>query len=139
MIQRIQSIWLLFAAACAFLTYKFSFYSGMKTGSDNIQRFTYLNASTEILLMIIAGFLGLACFITIFLFKDRKLQFRITIICLLLSALNLIIYFVQIKKFTTGNFLLTSIFSFIIPLFLIFAARGIWKDEKLIKSLDRLR
>jgi hypothetical protein len=34
---------------------------------------------------------------------------------------------------------LTSLLAFAIPVFLVFAARGIWKDEQLVKSVDRLR
>jgi hypothetical protein len=45
----------------------------------------------------------------------------------------------QIKKYIQGNYTLTSILSFIIPLFFILAWLGIRKDEKLIKSMDRLR
>jgi hypothetical protein len=44
-----------------------------------------------------------------------------------------------LKKFTSGNMALTSVFALAIPVFLLLAISGIWKDEKLVKSLDRLR
>jgi hypothetical protein len=51
----------------------------------------------------------------------------------------LVVYFLQIQKFETGTVALWCLFTIMIPIFLFFAARGIWKDQKLIKSLDRLR
>lgn len=135
MIQRIQSLWLLFAAVCAFLTFRVSFFFGLKAGAAAPEG---LNATSDMLLIITAAATGLGAFIAIFLYKDRKVQLRITVVALILSILNLILYFVHTTQYK-GEFTLTSIVSFIIPVFLILAIRGIWKDQKLIKSLDRLR
>jgi hypothetical protein len=54
-------------------------------------------------------------------------------------VINIVIYFSQLKKFTSGNISLTAVLAFAVPVLLLLAARGIWKDEKLMKSLDRLR
>jgi len=43
------------------------------------------------------------------------------------------------KKFINGTYSLGSILALVIPVALIFAARGIFKDQKLVKSVDRLR
>lgn len=139
MIQRIQSIWLLVAALCAALTYKFSFYSGNKTGEANIQEFEKLVASSNFLLVISTAVLTAGCLIIIFLYKNRKQQVWLTVAVAALSVINLIIYFTEIKKFASGTFSLTAVFALAVPVLLILAARGIWKDEKLVKSLDRLR
>ena len=56
-----------------------------------------------------------------------------------LGIINIIIYFTELKKFVSGNMSLTAILVFAIPIFLILAVNGIYKDEKLVKSLDRLR
>ena len=48
-------------------------------------------------------------------------------------------YFLAYKKYTTGGIALGSMASFAIPVFLILAGSGIYKDDKLVKSLDRLR
>jgi hypothetical protein len=56
-----------------------------------------------------------------------------------LSIINIIIYFSELKKFISGNMSLTAVLAFAIPIFLLLAANGIWKDEKLVKSLERLR
>ncbi|HEU4574204.1 MAG TPA: DUF4293 family protein [Chitinophagaceae bacterium] len=136
MIQRIQTLWLLLAAACAFLTFKFSFYSGT-AASNNTQLF--LNASTNMLLTVLTAILGLGSLVIIFLYKQRKIQLRSTLAAILIAILILVIDFSLTKKFSSGTYSLTAVFSFVSPVLLILAARGIWKDEKLVKSLDRLR
>jgi hypothetical protein len=51
----------------------------------------------------------------------------------------LVVYFLELNNFTSGTIALWCIFHFAILGCYILAARGIWKDEKLIKSMDRLR
>lgn len=141
MIQRIQTVWLLLAALCAALTYKFSFFSGNKKGADNMPVFEKLVASSHFLLLIFTAVLLAGSLIIVFLYKDRKKQLWLTIAVTALSIINLFIYFSQTKQFIPkeGTFDLTAILALIIPVLLVLAARGIWKDEKLVKSLDRLR
>ena len=139
MIQRLQTIWLLIAAVCAILTYDLAFYSGVKLSGTNIKQFVELNAMADVIIMVLTGLVALICLVTMFLFKNRKMQLRLTIVALLASIANLVIYFKETAEFTDGNILLTSIFTFIIPFFLVMAARGIYQDEKLVKSMDRLR
>lgn len=139
MIQRIQTIWLFLSALCAAFTYKFPFYSGNIIGKDNIQRYEKLVASSNFLLLISTALLIGGAIVIIFLYKNRKQQFWLTMGAAGLSIINIIIYFSELKKFTSGNMSLTAVFAFAIPIFLLLAATGIWKDEKLVKSLDRLR
>jgi formate-dependent nitrite reductase membrane component NrfD len=142
MIQRIQTIWLLLAAAAAFLTLKFSFYSGNFLGADGAAKsFQYLTARSNILLTILSAGVGLAALISIFLYKNRKQQSRIVLFTLLVSIVNLVLFFVESRKYVAGegNYDLTAAIAFAVPIFLILAMRGIRKDEKLVKSLDRLR
>ncbi len=120
MIQRLQTVWLFLASVFAFMTFKFPFYSGNIVGKDNQAELKKYIASFDILTLAITILLGLGCFITIFLYKNRNLQLRLTFTLIVLSILNLS-------------------FALAIPIFLFLAARGTWKDEKLVKSLDRLR
>lgn len=136
MIQRIQSLWLLLASICAFLSFRVSFYYGAKAGATGNES---LNASSSIVLIILAAAAGMGALINIFLYKDRKMQLRIGVVTLLLSILSIVIYFSETRKYTDGRFTITAIIPVLIPFFLIMAARGIWKDQKLVKSLDRLR
>jgi hypothetical protein len=141
MIQRIQSVWLLLAAAAAFLTLKFSFYSGNIIKDGAPKAFGSLIATNNILLTITTVAVGLLALVTIFLYKDRKLQMRLCFVTLLLSALNLVLFFLEVKKFVPneGNYDLTASIAIFIPVIIIMAIRGISRDQKLVKSLDRLR
>jgi hypothetical protein len=138
MIQRIQSVWLLLATAFDATTFRFPFYSGDWT-KDTIPNAIDLNAKTTIWFTILTVIAGLLAFITIFLFDNRKLQLKLCYLGVFLSAVLLTMYFVELENFTTGNVAIWAIFYFAILACFILAARGIWKDQKLIKSLDRLR
>ena len=139
MIQRIQTIWLFLSALCAAFTYKFPFYTGNKIPLSVTGEQQKLVASSNFLLLIFTALLIVGTFIIIFLYKNRKQQLWLTILALVISIVNIIIYFAELKKFVSGTISLTAILAFIIPIFLLLAANGIWKDEKLVKSLDRLR
>lgn len=136
MIQRVQTIWLLLASAAIFLTLKTSFYSGTLF-TDN--SFHSVMGIDNYGVMILTVALGTALFVNIFLFKHRMLQFRICIFALLAECLIIFLYFNQIKKFSNGNFSLWCALHVFILLFIFLAARGVYKDEKLIKDSNRLR
>ena len=136
MIQRIQSLWLLLAAACAFAGFKFSYYSGNKINDTALHE---LNATSTILLMITTIAVGVLGLINIFLFKKRTLQLRLCVLGILLEAVLIFLYYREVTTFLQGTYSLTAILHSIIVLAFVLAARGINKDEKLIKTSDRLR
>lgn len=138
MLQRIQSIWLLLAAAFDAITFRFPFYSGDWI-KDNFLFVIDLNAKTTIWFTILTIVNAVLAFITIFLFSNRKLQLRLTYLGIFLTALLLTLYFLELKNFIGGNITIWVIFYFAILACYIFAARGIINDQKLIRSLDRLR
>ncbi|MGZ8511279.1 MAG: DUF4293 domain-containing protein [Chitinophagaceae bacterium] len=138
MIQRQQSLWLLLAAVASFLSFKFPFYTG-NIVENNLSRFEELEGGSNFFLLVLTGLSVLISLIAIFLYKDRKTQFKLTIGGIVMAIVLLILYFSQIKKFSSGNFALTAVFAFAILVGYLMAARGIWKDEKLVKSLDKLR
>lgn len=138
MIQRQQTLWLLLAAVASFLSFKFPFYTG-NIVEDNTTRFEELEGGSNLFLLVLTGISILISLIAIFIYKDRKTQFKLAIAGILTSTGLLIIYFTQLKRFSNGNFALTAVFVFAILLGYIMATRGIWKDEKLVKSLDKLR
>jgi hypothetical protein len=139
MIQRIQTVWLFLAALFAALTYKFPFYSGNVINKENVQRFEKLLASSNFLVLIFTAGLIVGTIIMIFMYKNRKQQMWLTAAAAGLSIINIVLYFTELKKFISGNMSLTAVFALAIPVFLFLAMNGIWKDEKLVKSLDRLR
>ena len=136
MIQRIQSVWLLLAAICAFATFRFSFYSGTNAkGVINAE----LTASGSFLLLLTTLIVGGLAMVTIFLFKRRKLQAFLCFAGILLEALLIFLYYREVQTFLAGNYALTAILHVLIFYFYIMAARGIGKDKKIIKESDRLR
>ena len=136
MIQRIQSIWLLLASACAFASFKFPYYSG--TNVKGLAPYE-LNATENFLLLITTGIVGILALFTIFLFKNRALQLRLCVSGILLEAILIFLYYREVKTFTEGTYSLTAILHSIIVLAFLLAARAINKDEKLVKDSDRLR
>ncbi len=150
MIQRIQSLWLLIAAICAFLCLKFSFYTGNILENEQLvlRKLTSLgldgtttDVATEVnaISLLLATATGIIALVAIFMFSNRKTQIRLTLVALLLSLLSLGYLFLRTNDFSDGTLSLTSIFAFLPPVFLFLAWRGIYKDEKLVKSMDRLR
>lgn len=135
MIQRVQTIWLLLAAASSIASIKLPFFSGLK--ANNL--FEKLNGSSYFLLLILSVAVALIALAAVFLFKNRKLQVQLSLVGLFLQLVTLVVYYQQTKTFLQGNYSLTAVFSLVIPVFFILAWLGIRKDEKLIKSMDRLR
>lgn len=142
MIQRKQTLWLLLATIAAFLTLKFSFYTGNVLDiTTNVKTFKSLNAGSygNMLITILSVAVGVISLITIFLYSDRKKQMLITGVNTVLSLLIIVLYYLQTKTFVDGAYSISSILTLIIPISLIAAIIGIRSDEKLIKSVDRLR
>ena len=139
MIQRIQTVWLFLSALFAALTYKFPFYTGNIIDKTNVQHYEKLVASSNFLVLIFTAGLVAGTIAIMFMYKNRKQQMWLTATAAGLSIINIILYFNELKKFTSGNMSLTAVLVLAIPVFLLLAINGIWKDEKLVKSLDRLR
>lgn len=136
MIQRIQTIYLVIAFI---IMGNLPFVFPLETSSTGVKTFA-ADHLVDITLFTLSALLSL---ITIFLFKNRKLQFvlcRLNII-LNLILLGLFVYHslslsgeVATSKKGIGMFL--PIFSIV---FLVLANKAIKKDEDLVKSVDRLR
>lgn len=138
MIQRIQSVWLLLASIFDAITFRFPFYVG-DWQKDTVPAIIDLNAQLTTPLTIVTVLTGILAFLTIFLFNNRKLQLRLTYLGMLLSLVLLVLYFFEMGNFNSGDMALWCLFYFAVLLFYVLAARGIQKDQKLIRSLDRLR
>ena len=98
MIQRQQSLWLLLSAISSILSFKLPFYNGTKK-IDNLIVAAELHGGSTFFLVVFSGASLILALITIFLFKDRKLQLRISIVGAVIAILTLIFYFVEMKKF----------------------------------------
>lgn len=151
MIQRKQTLYLLLAAISGAATW---FYPLSRTkvmrGSELITAVDFKAQSNYLLfiLWIIIVLLALFC---IFLFKNRKRQFRLTVLNILLTLGSIVLQYVFIKQSVTSltekyvgtaidfTYLLPAVLPVLLFIFLFLAARGIYKDERLVKSADKLR
>jgi hypothetical protein len=140
---------MLLAVICAALTFQFPFYFGQvlvgKVGHE-LRGLTawphYINGDSGSILITIITLLIIALGLwNIFNFRKRTQQFWIVVGLVVLSLVNLLLYWLHSGKpdFEEGNFSITAVFALAIPVLFILAATGIRKDEKLVKSADRLR
>ena len=141
MIQRIQSIWLLIVALAAFATYTLTLYIG-KLADGSLRPFLLADNFLLVIIIIAIGSLAIVC---IFLYKNRKLQFRLSVLGVIFSIGFLFMEYLKVEEFKktnnilTGSYQVGALLPVVMIIFFILAARGIYKDDKLVKSLDRLR
>ena len=140
MIQRQQTLWLLLATAAAVLTFMFPF----ATGEELVVK-TAMKQPVEIIagnnfftLLLTIASIGISA-VTIFMFKDRKLQMRLCLLGILVSVLILVLYIMHMRKLINSTPALWAILPVVVIVSYFMAFRNIRKDEKLVKSLDKLR
>jgi len=156
MLQRIQTLYLLvvvITSIAMFFLPLISFVSDLLYLKLYVYEFRNLTPDSDVhfsfttvlpLVLINAGVL-LISLITIFRYKNRILQVKLVRFTLLLSMLLIVGIFVlypnivikisdAVSEFETGAYI-----PIINLLFLFLANRGILKDEKLVRSVDRLR
>jgi hypothetical protein len=143
MIQRIQSIWLLLVAACAFATLKISTYAGNLIPEVNDIQGTLLyqeiNGMTSIKTSIITIGVGILAFVSIFIYSNRKLQIKLCIASFFMEVSLVLFYYFSTKMFKEGSYLIGAILHILIFVFLILAIMGIRKDAKIVEESSRLR
>lgn len=156
MIQRIQTLFLLIVFAASLAAFFFpiaNFFSSpvytIDLGVFGIKEYTEYGMvwPNTILLPVVLGLTGIIAFATIFLYKRRKMQVRLIRFDLLLNIIYLgLIFFYYVPELetltqTNADYIREpGIYLPIVSVvFLILAYRFIMKDEKLIRSADRLR
>lgn len=155
MIQRIQSVWLFIATVCIFGLFLFPYLRIMDAdgiAKDLKATGVYQNVGGQVVqteaflvLTIATVLVGLLPFVIIFLYKNRKKQVLFSYIAIAL-VLAYSYWLGQTAKNTIGNISLGpenygigAILPSVALLFIILAIRGMKRDEKLIRSADRLR
>lgn len=145
MIQRIQTVWLLLAALVAAGLFYFNVHKAViiKEGTEVTER---MGAANNFLLLLLALVAVIVPVVAIFLFKNRKTQKKV-------ATLGIIgnIGFIAAAVMLIGNinnkvpppqdttYLPGIVLPIVSIVLIILAIRGINKDEKLIRSQDRLR
>ena len=137
MIQRLQTLWLLFAAICMAFMFKLSFYSG-QISEVNKENVKILGNNTIQLGILISIFTTLAL-VLIFLYKNRKLQMRLAALNLIIALYILYCLYAQTKTVTNGTYSLTAVLPIFAIGFTISAIHCIWQDERKIKELNSNR
>ena len=155
MIQRIQSIYLLLAVlsmgALFIPDWSFASVMGDTSSMENAAQIMMsdglFNTYDHILMAVLVGagvLAGLAC---IFLYNDRKRQMSLSRIGMaagfLLVILTAIFFYQDYQMMDSGQYLIEIEYGILSPIFFLLfmwlALRNIRKDEKLVRSMDRLR
>ncbi|MET1055222.1 MAG: DUF4293 domain-containing protein [Pedobacter sp.] len=152
MIQRVQSVWLFLAGLTLFLLLILPILTNnTSTGQIWLQvggiyeKTNNITRQTATYTALFGGTILAAavCLATIFLFNNRALQKRITLLSILLIVLliaALINYALNIPGGIVGaTFNVGAYLPVLSVIFCGLAFRGIRKDEQLIRSADRLR
>jgi hypothetical protein len=155
MIQRIQTVCLLLTTILSVIFLNghiIRFADGPKNvlyvGSDGVRIIDNTGGPETVWILVLLTFLILTILlislITIFLYKKRKIQMKlstglIVFVCILILAAAY--YYISVTIKYSGE-IKPGINLMILPLMLLFsylARRGIKRDEMLVKSYDRLR
>ena len=151
MLQRIQTVWLFFSTVAVFSLFLFPFVQvtdaagTTKTGVHQTINGQVVQTEPFLVLTIVTVIMGLIPFAIIFLYKNRKKQIMASYLAIA-AILAYSFWLVQTVKQVSGNIALEFnnygvgiILPSLAIFFLILAIRGIRRDEKLIRSADRLR
>lgn len=155
MIQRIQSVYLLLAGVAGVLMFFFPLASYtiadlkvifglvMKEGASDMDPALFIGQWPVVLaLMVLADII--LVFSIIFLYRKRNPQGKLTMIAVLFTMLIIILEFWLSDRLsghlnTQVRYEPATFMPVISLLFLMMAYRGIRKDDKLVRSADRLR
>jgi len=155
MLQRIQSIYLLLSSLAFYALFLFplvhNVYVGAKPLTISVTG-VYQDVNGEMaltqsftLLAIVAAIVGVIPLVIIFLYKNRKRQIMLGYITVLIiiafsfwmtKTAESVMGSIQIDTHTMGIGIFLSTISLA---FMLLAVRAIQRDQKLVKSADRLR
>jgi hypothetical protein len=155
MIQRVQTLYFSLIALIALLFFNGSFldFTG-NTGAVIKVTFNAIFRSVAgqnpemveklLPLTLIIILIPVVSLITIFIFKNRKIQLKFSLILIVITSLFLIaLIHISFRVISKYDMSITPGFKMILPVIIlilsILAYRGIRKDDQLVKSYDRLR
>ncbi|QEK50244.1 DUF4293 family protein [Pedobacter aquae] len=153
MIQRIQSVYFFLASLALAALFMFPIATVFETGGAKKISVTGVSQTIDgnvvqtenfLLLTIITALLALNSLVLIFLYKNRKQQMIFTYIHVVVVIaysfwLSQTVKNATIAILEIGDYGIGAGLSSIAVLFLVLAVKGIKRDDKLIKSADRLR
>lgn len=140
MLQRKQSIWLLIAALLNSGVLFFDLFR-IHTIVNGTETIVPYRTDQHFPLLIIAIVMIAVPLITIFMFKDRKRQIRMcgASMVAVTSFIAKELIDAKVTPPSTVTYWIGAVLPVIALIFLIMAIGGIRKDDKLVRSVDRLR
>ena len=152
MIQRIQTLYLV-AIVALMTTAIFTPLAYFVAGAEEYLLYAFSLKGGEvsystIYMGVIVALSAIVPFVTIFLFKNRKLQIRLCAVELVLligSVIFMAIYYYRGSRmfanleFATQGFRIAIIFPLVALVLDYLSLRAIFHDEMLVRSLDRIR
>lgn len=131
MIQRIQTLFLLAATGLLFSM----FFSDMAYNSSETIKYTNI---TALLIMLIVT--CTISFVTIFLYRHRVIQIRLTILnSLIMLGLQGWVMWLFFSRPEDSAFSITAVFPIVAAILTFTAMRYIARDEAMVRSTSRLR
>jgi FtsH-binding integral membrane protein len=145
MIQRKQTLWLFIAALLNAGVFYFDLYK-THTVINGVDTLGQLRVADHYPSLLIALVMTLFPLITIFMFRDRKRQMRMSFVGVIAIAsfITMLLGRVtnlskQVPPPSNGSYWIGAVLPVIALVFIFLAIFGIRRDEKLVKSVDRLR
>jgi hypothetical protein len=129
MIQRIQSLYLLLAVL-------------LSSGLLYVSHLTEYAMSLESFFSVNYGFylIPFLTLITLLFFKKRKIQGVLILLIILFTFFPIVLYVQEIYNGVQASVLYATVSIYLLNIiFLLLARKGIIKDEKLVRSIDRIR
>lgn len=146
MIQRIQTVWLLLAALCGIALFYFNLFSVYPAGQATGLPVRLLDGTTYLFILSAMALATIALpAVAVFLFKNRKKQMSY-----IWLSLTFVLLFIVMAVWHASNYPGTEagvkttfgigcFLPLVAAFFHMMALRGIRRDEKLVRSMDRLR
>jgi Domain of unknown function (DUF4293) len=140
MIQRQQTLWLLLATIAGILSFMFPFVTGTElVEKTTMQKPAEIDAGSKFFILLLTIASIAISTISIFLFKNRRQQQWLCLLGVLIAGLLIFLYILEMNKLIKPTLALFCILPFAMLAGYFLAFRNIRKDEKLVKSLDKLR
>lgn len=139
MIQRIQSLFLALSSGSFLSLFGLPIFT-TETATGAVYENMTMDLQDHMGLLICSILGGVISLISIFLFKNRKMQLSLCYVAVL-AGFGLMISAIYLHSMTgsLGAYGVGSIMPLLAVLFSFLAIRFIKKDDKLVKSMDRLR
>lgn len=140
MIQRRQTIWLLLSTVAALLTFLYPFATGEEIVEGTaMRRRAEVIAGGQFFTLVLSIATVALSVVTLFSFKNRPLQMKLCWLGIFLAAGLLALYVLQYRQLLEPTPALWSVLPVATLAGYFLAWRDIRKDERLVKSLDKLR